>query len=151
MVAEQPGLPGRAGVAKHSTREAVPLRCEWRRAANSFKYASLGMGRGIMRPRPFVTSAPIEARLLQRPRPEQVRRGLAGLAPRGAGGRAGAAKEARLRALRGSPRSGVRTGGRRELQARRGPFRDPAPPPAQRGTVVRLWRPLAPRTAGLGT
>lgn len=45
-----------------------------------------------MRPRPFVTSAPIEARLRQRPRPEQVLRGLAGLAPRGAGGRAGAAR-----------------------------------------------------------
>lgn len=44
MVAEAAGVAGRAGVARYSTREAVPLRCEWRRTANSFKYASLGWG-----------------------------------------------------------------------------------------------------------
>lgn len=36
------GLPGRAGIAKLSTHDAVQLRCEWRRAADSLKYASRG-------------------------------------------------------------------------------------------------------------
>lgn len=103
-----------------------------------------------MMPRPFVTSAPIEARLRRRPRPEQVRRGWrgsrrvalgAGRGPLG-GPAAGAAPIAPRR---------IAGGGRREPQARRDPLRYPARPPAQRCTVVCFWRPLAPPAAGLGT
>lgn len=51
-------------------------------------------------------------------------------------------------AARISPQRADRRGralGARSPQARPDPLRDPARPPAQRGTVVRLWRPLVPR------
>lgn len=95
----------------------------------------------------------MEESLRRRPRPEQVRRRLAGLEPRGAGCRVG---PLRGRAVGTTLTHGVascreRGAGRREPQARRDPLRDPVRPPAQRCLVVRLWRPLAPRAAGLGT
>lgn len=100
------GSPVRTGVAKHSTREAVPLRSEWRRATNSFKYSSLW--RGVVEG----GHAPLSPR-------RQSRRAFAGgHAPSrcaGAGGAraawrwgpGGGRSEARPRALLRSPRGGL--------------------------------------------
>lgn len=110
-------------------------------------------GRGLWRSRPFVTSAPMEERLHRRPRPEQVRRRLEGLEPRGAGCRVGPLRGWAVGAelTRGAASCRERGAGRREPQARRDPLGDPVRPPAQRCLVARFWRPLAPHAAGLGT
>lgn len=90
MVAEAAGgSRGRAGIARPSTRKAVQLRCEWRRASNSLKYSTSVWAGAERCHAPFVTSKPIKEGLRRRPRPKQVRLGLAGLAPRGAGSRVG--------------------------------------------------------------
>jgi len=101
-------------------------------------------GRGPSRSRPFVTSAPIETRLSQRPRPEQVRWGLAGLAPRGAGSWAGPRGRRASGACMGARRQAA-GGGALGTPGRGGtPLRDSG---ARAGSARHALPPLAPSGA----
>lgn len=98
-------------------------------------------GRGPSQSRPFVTSAPIETRLRQRPRPEQVRWGLAGLAPRGVGSRAGPRGRRASGACMGAGRRAA-GGGALGTPGRGGtPLQDSG---ARAGSAPQALPPLAP-------